>query len=66
MQRRYRAILGITSDLVLTYPAHTFIQYVEQALGAQGGGGRPDMAQCGGSDASLMPKAIESLSKALL
>ena len=57
------AIIGVTSDLTEKWNAKDLIQPVSQALGAQGGGGRPDMAQCGGSDAAKIPAAIEALKK---
>jgi alanyl-tRNA synthetase len=59
------AIVAVTSDLTERWSAKDLIQPVSDALGAQGGGGRPDMAQCGGSDASKISTAIEALRRAL-
>jgi alanyl-tRNA synthetase len=36
------------------------------ALGGQGGGGRPDMAQGGGPDGSKAVEALEAVKEALL
>ena len=55
------AVVGVTDDLTNQYNAHELIKVVGDALGAKGGGGRPDLAQCGGSDVSLVDKAVEAL-----
>jgi len=39
--------------------------YKRQALGGKGGGGRPDMAQAGGPDASAAEAAIAAVRGAL-
>ena len=59
------AIVGVTQDLTDKWNAKDLIQPVAQALEAKGGGGRPDMAQCGGADASKIPAAMDALRKAL-
>ncbi len=41
--------------------AVTLVQAAVAELGGKGGGGRPDMAQGGGADASALPKAIEKI-----
>ena len=55
------AVVGVTDDLTNQYNAQELIKVVGDALGAKGGGGRPDLAQCGGSDVSLVDKAVEAL-----
>jgi alanyl-tRNA synthetase len=55
------AVVGVTSDLTSQYNAQELIKVVGDALGAKGGGGRPDLAQCGGSDVSLVDAAVEAL-----
>jgi alanyl-tRNA synthetase len=55
------AVVGVTGDLTSQYNAQDLIKVVGDALGAKGGGGRPDLAQCGGSDVSLVDKAVEAL-----
>lgn len=60
------ALLGVTKDLVATYPANQLIQHVAEALEAKGGGGRPDLAQCGGINAELMADAVDALVSSLI
>jgi alanyl-tRNA synthetase len=36
-----------------------------EALGGKGGGGRADMAQAGGTDATAMPAAVAAIEKAM-
>jgi alanyl-tRNA synthetase len=59
------AIVAVTKDLVDQWSAEQLIHPVKEALGAQGAGGREDMAQCGGNDPALISAAIEALKKAL-
>lgn len=59
------AIVAVTKDLVDQWSAEQLIHPVKEALGAQGAGGREDMAQCGGNDPALISGAIEALKKAL-
>ncbi len=60
------AIVAVTPDLTGRWSAENLIQSVREALGAQGGGGRPDMAQCGGSDPKAIPAAIQALRQRLM
>jgi alanyl-tRNA synthetase len=41
--------------------AVTLVQAAVTELGGKGGGGRPDMAQGGGTDAAALPKAIDKI-----
>jgi alanyl-tRNA synthetase len=50
--------IGVTKDLVASHRAGDLIREVAQVVGG-GGGGRPDFAQAGGSDASKIDAAIE-------
>ena len=59
------AVIGVTNDLTEKYSAVEMIKQIAPYVGAQGGGGRPDMAQTGGSDTSRMEEAIEALKKAI-
>lgn len=59
------AVIGVTDDLVSRFSAVDLIKSIAPYIGAQGGGGRPDMAQTGGSDVSKINEAIDSLRKSL-
>ncbi len=54
-------VIGVSSDLVSQYNAVNLIQAVVPAIGGKGGGGRPDMAQAGGTDASGIYALFEEL-----
>jgi alanyl-tRNA synthetase len=41
------------------------VRLAATALGGKGGGGRPDMAQAGGPDASKAEDALEAIRKAI-
>jgi alanyl-tRNA synthetase len=56
---------GVTDDLTGRISAIDLVRVAAEALGGKGGGGRPDMAQAGGSDASRAPEAIAA-ARALL
>jgi alanyl-tRNA synthetase len=55
------ALTGVTSDLTARYNAGDLIKEISSALGGAGGGGRPDLAQCGGNDPSKITTAIAAL-----
>jgi alanyl-tRNA synthetase len=57
--------IGVTSDLTSKYSAVDLVKVAAAALGGQGGGGRPDMAQAGGPDASKADEAIAAVKAAL-
>lgn len=59
------AAIGVTDDLVGKYSAADLIKHATVALGGQGGGGRPDMAQGGGPDGSKADAAIAAIRSAL-
>ncbi|UTV28204.1 alanine--tRNA ligase [Photobacterium atrarenae] len=52
-------IAGVTKDLTGKVKAGELVNMVAQQVGGKGGG-RPDMAQAGGSDVSALPAALES------
>jgi alanyl-tRNA synthetase len=56
---------GVTEDLTGRISAVDLVRVAAEALGGKGGGGRPDMAQAGGADASKAPQAIAA-ARALL
>ncbi|MEH2922809.1 alanine--tRNA ligase [Samsonia erythrinae] len=53
-------ISGVTKDLTGRVKAGELIGFVAQQVGGKGGG-RPDMAQAGGSDTSALPAALASV-----
>ena len=57
--------IGVTDDLVAKFSAAELIKHATVALGGQGGGGRPDMAQGGGPDGSKAEEAIAAVRSAL-
>jgi alanyl-tRNA synthetase len=56
---------GVTDDLVSRFNAVDLVRAGVEALGGKGGGGRPDMAQGGGPDASKADVAMAAV-RALL
>ncbi|MGB3148031.1 MAG: DHHA1 domain-containing protein, partial [Paracoccaceae bacterium] len=52
---------GVTGDLTGRLSAVDLVKAAAEALGGRGGGGRPDMAQAGGTDASQAPGAIAAV-----
>ncbi|WP_087018119.1 alanine--tRNA ligase [Thaumasiovibrio subtropicus] len=53
-------IAGVTKDLTSKVKAGELVNLVAQQVGGKGGG-RPDMAQAGGSDVAALPAALESV-----
>ena len=58
-------VVGVTKDLTDKYSAVDLVKIASAAVGGQGGGGRPDMAQAGGPDASKLHIAFENVKKAI-
>lgn len=54
-------IAGVTKDLTGKVKAGELVNMVAQQVGGKGGG-RPDMAQAGGSDVAALPAALASVS----
>ena len=57
--------VGVTDDLTDKFNAVELVQAGSEALGGKGGGGRPDMAQAGGSDTGAADAAIAAIEKLL-
>jgi alanyl-tRNA synthetase len=53
-------IAGVTPDLTAKVKAGELVNHVARQVGGKGGG-RPDMAQAGGSDPSGLPAALASV-----
>ena len=51
---------GVTSDLIAKLKAGDLVNHVASQVGGKGGG-KPDMAMAGGTDASQLPKALASV-----
>ncbi|MGB3316346.1 MAG: alanine--tRNA ligase [Albidovulum sp.] len=51
---------GVTADLTGRLSAVDIVKAAAEALGGKGGGGRPDMAQAGGADASKAEDAVKA------
>jgi alanyl-tRNA synthetase len=53
-------VAGVTSDLTAKVKAGELVNFVAQQVGGKGGG-RPDMAQAGGTDPAKLPEALGSV-----
>ncbi|MCY7399000.1 MAG: DHHA1 domain-containing protein, partial [Sphingomonas bacterium] len=62
---RASVAVGVTSDLVGAVSAVDLVKAAVAALGGQGGGGRPDMAQGGGPDGAKANDALTAVRAAL-
>lgn len=62
MEGKVSLVIGVSSDLLNRFNAVDLIRAVVPCIGGKGGGGRPDLAQAGGSDAN----GIENLFKKLI
>ncbi len=58
-------VVAVTPDLTGRFNAVDLVRAGSQALGGQGGGGRPDMAQAGGPDASKADAALAAVAAVL-
>ncbi|AXO15787.1 alanine--tRNA ligase [Thalassospira indica] len=54
-------VVGLTADLTDKYSAVDLVRIGVEKLGGKGGGGRPDMAQGGGSDPSQADAALAAI-----
>jgi alanyl-tRNA synthetase len=62
---RATVAVGVTNDLTSSRNAVELVRKAVEAVGGQGGGGRPDMAQGGGPDGSKAGEAIAAIKAAL-
>ena len=58
-------VVAVTEDLTSRISAVDLVKVGAEALGGKGGGGRPDMAQAGGPDATTANDAVGSIEKKL-
>lgn len=54
-------VVAVEKETSAKISAVKLVQAAVAELGGKGGGGRPDMAQGGGTDAAALPKAIEKI-----
>ena len=62
---RATVAVGVTDDLTASRNAVDLVRKAVAAVGGQGGGGRPDMAQGGGPDGGKAAEAIQAVREAL-
>jgi alanyl-tRNA synthetase len=62
---RATVAVGVTDDLVASRNAVELVRAAVEAVGGQGGGGRPDMAQGGGPDGGKAAEALAAVRRAL-
>ncbi|MEO5577454.1 MAG: DHHA1 domain-containing protein, partial [Sphingomicrobium sp.] len=62
---RASVAVGVTDDLTATVSAVDLVKAAVAALGGQGGGGRPDMAQGGGPDGDKASESLVAIKDAL-
>jgi alanyl-tRNA synthetase len=62
---RATVAVGVTDDLVASWNAVELVKRAVAAVGGQGGGGRPDMAQGGGPEGDKGAEAVTAVKDAL-
>lgn len=62
---RASVAVGVTDDLTARHSAVDLVRLAAAAVGGQGGGGRPDMAQAGGPDGAKAADAVAAVRAAL-
>lgn len=62
---RASLVVGVTEDVTAKVSAVDLVRIGAEALGGKGGGGRPDMAQAGGTDIDAAPQAMEQIKQHL-
>ncbi|MBU3888940.1 alanine--tRNA ligase [Methylosinus sporium] len=58
-------VVGVTADLTARFNAIDLVRAASEKLGGKGGGGRPDLAQAGGPDASALDAALAAVEETL-
>ncbi|MDX9690613.1 MAG: alanine--tRNA ligase [Proteobacteria bacterium] len=59
-------VVAVTDDLTKTISAVDLVKVGAEALGGKGGGGRPDMAQAGGTNPNAIPQALAAIEAKLV
>jgi alanyl-tRNA synthetase len=65
-EEKISAILTVSNDLTEKFAANKIIPQIAEILGGKGGGGKPDLAMCGGVDKNGVKNAVETLRKLIL
>lgn len=65
MDGKVSIVVGVTNDLTDKINAVDLVKLGAEALGGKGGGGRPDMAQAGGSNPDAANDAVTTIEKNL-
>ncbi len=58
-------VVGVSADLTGRFSAVDLVRSASVAVGGKGGGGRPDLAQAGGPDASQADAALDAVRASL-
>ena len=58
-------VVSVSDDLTATHNAVDLVRLASAALGGKGGGGRADMAQAGGPDATQAEAALAAVRNAI-
>ena len=61
MDGKVSVVVGVTADLIGQFNAVDLVRLASGVVGGQGGGGRPDMAQAGGSQTDKMGDALAAI-----
>ncbi|MCE2510868.1 MAG: alanine--tRNA ligase [Alphaproteobacteria bacterium] len=64
-ENKVSIVVGVTADLTDRLNAVELVKAGSAAMGGQGGGGRPDMAQGGGADSTKGAAALEAVAEAI-
>ncbi len=62
-QGKAALVVAMTDDLTDRLDAVELVRIGAEALGGEGGGGRPDMAQAGGPDGAKAEDALEAIKR---
>jgi alanyl-tRNA synthetase len=57
--------VGVTDDLKARFSAVDLVRAGAEAVGGQGGGGRPDLAQAGGPEGAKAGEAVEAIARVI-
>jgi alanyl-tRNA synthetase len=65
LEDKVSLVIGVTNDLTSQFNAVDLVRQAAEILGGKGGGGRPDLAQAGGTQPQNVSQALELLEKSL-